>query len=236
VLEMQGRQDEGIAFMREDVESWTSGSFFAVHNWWHLALYHLELGEIGEVLELLDGPITSIAQPQMMDIVDASAMLWRLHLRSVELGQRWQTLANRYDAMWTPGHYAFNDLHALIAFAGAGLGDRVAAIIDAQKKVSADNRMFSGDVGLPLMKGFRAFAEHRYRDAMALMRPVRGIAARFGGSHAQRDLIDLTLAEAAIRAGEFSLARAFAAERLAAKHESPLARVFAKRAGLQAAA
>jgi hypothetical protein len=34
-----------------------------------------------------------------------------------------------------------------------------------------------------------------------LLRPVRNIAGRFGGSHAQRDLLDLTLIEAAFRSG-----------------------------------
>jgi hypothetical protein len=217
------------------VASWTQASFFAVHNWWHLALYHLELGQIEEVLKLLDGPITGVAQPQMMDLVDASAMLWRLSLRGVDLGDRWLALVERYEAGWLPGHYAFNDLHALIAFLGADRRDLAQAAIEAQGRLAGDNIMFSGEVGLPLMQGFMAFAEHRYRDALALIRPARVGAARFGGSHAQRDIIDLTLIEAALRAGEHALARAFAAERLAAKHDSPLAALFARRTGLMAA-
>jgi tetratricopeptide (TPR) repeat protein len=236
VLEMQGRHDEGIAFMREDVPNWTDGSFFAVHNWWHLALYHLELGQIDEVLALFDGPITSAAQPTLIDLVDASAMLWRLHLRGIELGSRWQKLAERWEAQWKPGFYAFNDLHALMAFAGAGRRDLVQWVIRSQKGLAADNVMFSRDAGLPLMQGFAAFADRNYREAVAHMRPVRGIAARFGGSHAQRDVIDLTLIEAALRDGELALARAFAAERAAAKHESPLVHLFAQRSGLKAAA
>ncbi|MNL88851.1 hypothetical protein D3C87_2188280 [compost metagenome] len=61
---------------------------------------------------------------------------------------------------------------------------------------------------------------------------MRHIAARFGGSNAQRDVIELTLIEAALRARDEPLAQALAGERLAAKHESPLARLFAQRAGL----
>ncbi|HXF44607.1 MAG TPA: tetratricopeptide repeat protein, partial [Burkholderiaceae bacterium] len=55
-------------------------------------------------------------------------------------------------------------------------------------------------------------------------------AQRFGGSHAQRDLIDLTLIEAALRAGMGPLARALAAERSARQPMSPLARLFQQRA------
>ena len=46
----------GVDFLRSSAPDWRS-SFFAVHNWWHRALYHLELGQIDEVLALYDGPI-----------------------------------------------------------------------------------------------------------------------------------------------------------------------------------
>ena len=56
VMEMQSRQRDGIAWMRDNAEAWTGDSFFQVHNWWHLALFHYELGEIDEALALFDGP------------------------------------------------------------------------------------------------------------------------------------------------------------------------------------
>ena len=46
-----------------------------------------------------------------------------------------------------------------------------------------------------------------------LLRRVRREAARFGGSHAQRDVLDLTLIAAAERAGDDSLADALRRER-----------------------
>jgi hypothetical protein len=57
------------------------------------------------------------------------------------------------------------------------------------------------------------------------LRPIRSYAHRFGGSHAQRDLIDLTLIEAASRGGKNRLAAALLAERADAKRENPLARL-----------
>ena len=61
------------------------------------------------------------------------------------------------------------------------------------------------------------------------------ITLNFGSSHAQRDLIDLTLIEAARRAGETSLVRALANERLALKPKSPLARRYRDQGTKQAA-
>jgi hypothetical protein len=51
--------------------------------------------------------------------------------------------------------------------------------------------------------------------------PIRYVAARAGGSHAQRDLLAMTCIEAAHRAGEHRLARALLNERLALKPSSP---------------
>ncbi len=66
---------------------------------------------------------------------------------------------------------------------------------------------------------------------MRLIEPLRASRISFGGSHAQRDVITLTLIEAALRADARELAAALAAERQAARPESPLARLFASRAG-----
>jgi hypothetical protein len=96
--------------------------------------------------------------------------------------------------------------------------------------------MFSQDVGLPLIRAFVAFHEGRHREAIPLLQSVRGISARFGGSHAQRDIIELTLIEAAIRSGETELAQSLGRNRLRTRHDSPLAQLLARRAGLSLAA
>jgi hypothetical protein len=60
-----------------------------------------------------------------------------------------------------------------------------------------------------------AFGEQDYARCVQLLRRIRGIAHRFGGSHAQRDLLELTLAEAARRAGMGALVAGLDAQRLA---------------------
>ena len=52
----------------------------------------------------------------------------------------------------------------------------------------------------------------------------------FGGSHAQRDVIDWTLTEAALRGGLRPMAEALANERLALRPHSPVNRAFLTRA------
>jgi hypothetical protein len=238
VMEMQTRQPDGVAWLRADPDAWSRDSFFQVHLWWHLALYHLERGEIGEVLALFDGPIHGARSNMILDLIDASALLWRLHLRGIDVGARWQSVADLWEPLATAGNYAFNDLHAVMAFVGAGRSDAVDAVLEAQQAamtVDDDNALFTREVGQPLTRAFRAFGERRYAEAARIIRDVRENAHRFGGSHAQRDLLDLTLIEAALRSDQPALARALSAERLE-RRDSPLSRLFAQRAAAERAA
>lgn len=232
VLEMQNRTAEGIAWMRGN-DGWAGDSFFQVHNWWHLALYHLEAGDMAAAVALFDDQIYGSKSGVVMDMVDASALLWRLHLRGAEVGDRWQALADNWAPVSTSGLYAFNDLHAVMAFTGAGRRDAAQSVLAAQIEAMAregDNAGFTADVGHAVCRAVIAFGDGDYRQAAALLRPVRSISAGFGGSHAQRDVIDLTLIEAALRAGDAPLSVALAAERADRRHESPLSQLFQRRA------
>lgn len=232
VMEMQGRERDGIAWLRQDTEAWSADSFFRVHNWWHLALYHLELGEIDEVLQLYDGPIRGARSTEVLNLIDASAMLWRLHLRGIDVGVRWESLADDWWPLATVGSYAFNDVHAVMAFVGARRFDAVEAVIEAQRSAMAgqdDNVAFTRDVGHPLTLALRDFGAGRYGDCVRRIRDVREIAHRFGGSNAQRSVLDLTLLEAALRGERVALARALCAERLGSRPRSPLTRQYVAR-------
>ncbi len=234
VMEMQGRQKEGIAWMQANRDDWARDSFFAIHNWWHLALYHLDLGDIDAVLALFDGPIYGGRSKVVLDMIDASALLWRLHLRGIDVGDRWQAVADAWEPIAGAGNYAFNDAHAMMAFVGAGREPAARRVFEAQAEVLArgggDNVAFTREVGAPVTRAIWAFGRRQYEVTVHELRRVRNIAHRFGGSHAQRDLLDLTLIEAAIRSGRHALAAALAAERAAARPTSPLARLLLQRA------
>jgi hypothetical protein len=235
VLEMQNRTAEGVAWMRSSPETWSTDSFFAVHNWWHLALYHLDRGEVSEVLSLYDGPVKGGQSALVLDLLDATALLWRLHLLGIEVGDHWIALADMWDTVGGAGGYAFNDWHAAMAHVGAGRDGAAEAVREATLRAAmgtGDNAMFSRDVGLPLISAVQAFGRGDYAAAVASIRPVREVAHRFGGSHAQRDLIDLTLIEAAIRSGDAPLADALTAERAAIRPHSPIALNMVRKAKL----
>jgi hypothetical protein len=185
------------------------------------------LDEVDEVLALYDGPIRGGVSPVILDLVDASALLWRLQLRGVELGDRWSALAERWASVAEAGRYAFNDFHAMMAFACSGRTGEAEALLETQRAAMAgddDNADFTRDVGHAVARAIGAFVQGQYGETVRLLRPVRNRAHRFGGSHAQRDVIDLTLIEAAARAGEIRLADALLAERTDARGDSAPAR------------
>ncbi len=222
VMEMQNRRRDGVAWLGDSSTTWSEGSFFAVHNWWHLALFHLGLEQIDEVMQIVDARVLGTASPIVLEMIDASAMLWRLQLHGIDIGDRWQALAERWAAVSERSTYAFNDLHAMLAFVGAGRVDDAERLLAAQDTAlgeRGDNAtVFLRDVGHDATRAIHAFGAGRYGEAVQRLRPLRSHAHRFGGSHAQRDLIDLTLIEAAARDGQSLLAEALRRERTERLH------------------
>ncbi len=233
VMEMQGRSEDGIAWMNSRQSQWAGdANFFKVHNWWHLALYHLDLGEAQKALSLYDSEIRQSRSAVALDLVDASALLWRLHLTGNDVGNRWSELAQAWPAHAEGSTYPFNDWHAVMAYLGAGRHDDVRRIIDALRDVNPQFSEVSGwsyAVGLPLVEGFAAFWRGDYVTTVEKLHGLRHVASAFGGSHAQRDIIHWTLTEAATRGGLGDVALALAGERTAVKPHSPVNRSFVLR-------
>jgi len=203
VLEMQGRAAEGLRWMGERSAYWTGSGASSTHLWWHLALYHLELGGARHALELYDRRIAAAAAPTVSELIDASALLWRLALRGAEPGPRWRVLAERWAPHAEDAFCAFNDLHAMLAFTGAGRRDLARRLLRAQRVRLAHGGTNAGmlrDVGLPASRALAAFEAEDYAGAATLLRGLPEVSHRLGGSHAQRGLIGLTLREAENRA------------------------------------
>ena len=89
VMEMQGRIDEGVAWLQSREQDWAPDNGFAFHNWWHLALFHLDRGDIDRVLDLYDTAVHPEPAVFALALVDATALLWRLALEGVDVGDRW---------------------------------------------------------------------------------------------------------------------------------------------------
>jgi tetratricopeptide (TPR) repeat protein len=218
VMEMQGRIGEGIDFLGSRERDWAPDNSFAFHNFWHLALFCLDGAEYDRALALYDRHIHPEPAAYVLSLLDATALLWRLRLEGVDVGERFERAADDWETRLDgeSGFYAFNDAHAAMAFAATGRETALSRLAARMREAAAGedtNAMMTREVGLPLVQGFAAFAQGRYAEAVAAIEPMRDRAHRFGGSHAQRDLITLTLIEAAIRGRDWTRARHYIAER-----------------------
>ena len=238
VMEMQGRHPEGAAWLEERRTDWADDNGLAIHLWWHLALFRLETLNTAAALALFDAHIAGSASTVNLQWLDGAALLWRVHLLGGDVGGRWQALAGDWaDPVAHAGHYAFNDVHAMLALLGSGDMARAQALLAAATEhANADNGEMTREVGVPLMRGLMAFAQGDAAQACSLLYPLRTVAHHFGGSHAQRDLIDQTLLAAAVRAGDTALGQALLNERRLAKPVTPLTEHWAARIGSRRAA
>jgi tetratricopeptide (TPR) repeat protein len=225
VMETANRHDEGVAFLKSTRANWAPAHFMAHHNGWHLALFLIEQGRFEEVLADYDRfTAPKLADDATLDRIDAASLLWRLELAGVDVGDRWAPVAEKWMAHVDDHLLAFNDLHCAFAAARSPDGDhtiRLSRSLDEyERHGSTENRQVTTEVGRRLIDGALAFADGDYSRAVDAILPVRGDAVRIGGSHAQRDIVNLTLIAAAERSGQWSLARALLAERVAVRPTS----------------
>lgn len=220
-FEMQGRVPEGVQYLQERRDDWSDGNFLKVHNSWHYALYLLQGDEPARSLEVYDEVLHHEASEDLsIELLDASALLWRMHLEGIDVGDRWQSLADAWGRCLVPGHYPFNDMHAVMSYLGAGERDRARELSRTLDGIApgadgtSTGAMMTAAVGAPIARAFVAFDDEDYATTVGELLPIRRRVQVFGGSHAQRDAVQRTLIEAARRSGDTALARGLLAERL----------------------
>jgi tetratricopeptide (TPR) repeat protein len=224
VMEMTGRPEDGLGWMAAREARWsTPGHPNQVHIWWHRALFHLELGQYDAALALYDGPIRATQRALALSLTNATALLWRLDTLGCDVGERWREQA----ALWE-GHadgkcLVFADIHAAMAELRSGQEALVERRLEAMRETAASAVAAAGlyrTVGIPIVEGLVAFHRGAYTEAVELLLPVRVDLWQIGGSNAQRDVVDWTLTEAAVRTGQRDVALSLAHERLAFRPRS----------------
>ncbi|YCK38981.1 tetratricopeptide repeat protein [Actinomadura sp. ATCC 39365] len=223
--EMQGRFGEGVRYLDARLDDWSTGTFFNVHTWWHYALYALESGDTRRALEVHDAVLAG--GRTSMELLDAAALLWRLLLEGSGRHERWQALADAWPPLVAEPFYAFNDVHAVMSYVGAGRFEEAERLVASREAYTRESRpevtnvAMTLRVGLPVCRALVAYGRGDFAAVVDLLHPIRHRVNELGGSHAQRDAVQKTLLEAALRDGRHELARTLVSERISVRPCSP---------------
>jgi tetratricopeptide (TPR) repeat protein len=234
VMEMTGRPEDGLGWMAAREALWSTPSHLnQVHIWWHRALFHLELGQYDAALALYDGPMRSTQRPVALSLTNATALLWRLDALGCDVGDRWREEATLWEGHADGKCLVFADIHAAMAELRSGEASAVERRLEAMRETAASAVEAAGlyrTVGIPIVAGLAAFHRGAYPEAVELLLPACVDLWQIGGSHAQRDVVNWTLTEAAVRAGQRGVALSLAHERLATRPRSAPNRRFLRHA------
>ena len=222
VLLTQGRLQEGLDFMRAVSPSWTGlNSFMLTHNWWHTALFALEFDRPDEVLALYDQQVWGVARDYSQDQIGAVSLLARLELAGVDVGPRWEDVANHLTKRGVDLVLPFLDLQYLYGLARAGRpqADTLLAHIETHALQPPTGSVWR-DVALPAARGLLAHARGDHAQAVRELGSALPRMLEVGGSHAQRDLFEQIHLDALVRSGQWVGAQNLLQQRANAQPES----------------
>ncbi|GIX10409.1 tetratricopeptide repeat protein [Elioraea sp.] len=211
VLLTTDRADEGIETFRGLAPHWEGRNpFIVTHNWWHCCLFLLDRDRAEEALALYDRRVWALEKSWGQIQAGAVALLARLELLGVDVGDRWAALAPHLATPVQRHVEPFIDLHLVYGLARAGdpaAGEVLDGIAATAAAAHPATRAAWAEVALPAA---RALAAHARGDAEACVRDLSPTLPRMheiGGSHAQRDLFDQILIDALLRSGRLAQAQ-----------------------------
>ena len=199
VFEMTGRPATGVQWMYGQMRYWAGDTMVATHCWWHLSRFHLAQGHIQPALSVYDARVRASQSHEIADMIDAAALLWQIELQGGEAGMRWDELASAWAPRIADGFCTFNDLHAMIAFVGArnwNLARRLERELARRQSQATRHGDTTRLIGLPACRALIAFARGDHASAIGLLAGLTSVVHRLGGSHAQRDILQVTLRHA----------------------------------------
>jgi tetratricopeptide (TPR) repeat protein len=211
VMLTRGQIDAGAEFLESMQDTWTGlNSFMITHLWWHLALFYLSQGRQARVRDIYDRHCWAFARQYSQDQVGAVSLLARMELAGIDVGERWQDLAGYLAARAEDTVQPFLTMQYLYGLARAGRPE-ADALLDAVRGAAggapAHVLAVWREVALPACEGLHAYAHGDFDAAWRHLGAAMPRMVEAGGSHAQRDLFEQILLDAAIKSGRTVLAQ-----------------------------
>jgi predicted Zn-dependent protease len=206
VLLTRGQVNEGIAFLESVADTWSNlNSFMHSHNWWHLALFYISAGRHDDVRAAYDTHVWGLAKDYSQDQVGAASLLARMEFAGIDVGDRWNDVADHVAVRSADTVSPFLTLQYLYALERTQRPESE-SLLTAIEERAVDETQHDWkvwrDVAVWAAHGIAAHAAEDWEDAIRFLGKALPRMAECGGSHAQRDLFEQIHLDALIKAGQ----------------------------------
>jgi tetratricopeptide (TPR) repeat protein len=242
IMDTDCRAREGSDWLGSQVSNWSLGNNLIHHLWWHRALLRLDLGEVDAVMASydqdirnFDAPMTKATPDHYVDLQNAAALLWRLEQLGIDVGNRWEELADKAEARIGEAGHLLMVPHLMLALVATGRDAAAARFVAALRELAADPSVWTApaiaDVVIPVCEAAQAHRRGNYARVVDLLAPRQPQIRLLGGSNAQRDMFFQMLIDAAMKADRRDVVSEMIAHETATRAVPPT-----QRAGYAAAA
>lgn len=201
--------EQGIDFLLKTEQDWMSRNFIAEHNYWHLALFYLQLDKQEEVIKVFEDHM--MKTNSNLDMINSSSLLLRLKIDNEErynlnnfIDEKYNELKEIFKTRIEEHGYTFSASHIGLILSACGSEEEKKQYLDAFEAYMNNNlednylKEINASIGGPLVKSIIYFNEKNYDKVCELMYPIRNDLFKIGGSKAQKDLFHQMLLHSAL--------------------------------------
>jgi len=205
VMFMQGRFADGASWLDGLRGNWSELSQIMLHLWWHRALFSLEQGDLTGVLQIYDDYVRNLELDMISDLPDlyidlqnAASLLMRLELLGHDVQTRWNELGEIAGKRKHDHSNPFTSAHFALMLAAANRDDEIPKLFESMQQWAVEDGTLAPRIAAAALPAAKAAVAHRkgeHEEVVNCLLPARRALWQMGGSHAQRELFFLLLAD-----------------------------------------
>ena len=209
ILYEENEVSAGRDYLNAWMPNYDRRSLLHGHLSWHQALWALQDGDESIMWKIIDDAVSQVNAISLPinALTDTASIYYRAELAGYKVSsERWHKLSEYAADKFPTMGQSFADVHAALAHAMAGNEEYLTKLIEG-------NSGFAGDIVSPVAKAWKAISENKWDTAREELRTASSDFERFGGSRAQRDLLEFTYVNVLMRCGKKESARKTLLER-----------------------
>lgn len=201
VYETQNRHHDAMSLIEAKQPIWAEQNLLSAHIWWHMALRLIEAERFDDAIAVFDDTLVHTPASDQFRLTDGTSLLWRLELQGINVGDRWQLMADKWAQGEDNHQNPFLDLHGALAFAqcpdhraSARYFETLDCAFDTAHSELANTYR---SVAKPLARAIRAYPEDKAAAARAITQLLPELH-RIGGSIVQREIVERSYSSALV--------------------------------------